>query len=147
MWRAWKNAVKVLTQQDGYLRDKLGIWEETPKERRYKWMQGGEYAYEEDEVCIKRYKIQEKSRRTAKIAERYIPVDERTGRCVPTSKPIERKIEIAENAIEKDQRYKQITDAIKIKNRRSLDHLTRNLHIEDDERLNEMMARDHNAHK
>ena len=105
-------------------------------------MQDGEYAYEEDEVCIKRYKIQEKSRITAKMAERYIPVDERTGRCVPTSKPIERKIEIAENAIEKDQRYKQITNAIKIRNPRSLDNLTRNLHIEDEERLNEIMASD-----
>ena len=52
MWCAWKNALKLLTHRDGYLRDKLGRWHELPAERRYKFAQDGTYAYEESEGVI-----------------------------------------------------------------------------------------------
>ena len=102
--------MKLLTHQDGYLRDKLGRWYELPVERRYKFAQDGTYAYEENEVEIKKFIITEKTRRSRTISETYILTSDRSRECVPTGTPNGRKLEITENALILPPRTKQITE-------------------------------------
>jgi ribonuclease HI len=140
MWKAWKKAINQIAQHGGELRVKLGRWKEIPKTRRYKWMQDGEYAYEEAENVIKKSKISEKSRRKAIMSNSHIIVEERSRECIPTNAPVGREIEVFGKAKIKNRRERQITEDIKIENPKSLEYLTKNLDIEEEERFAEIMT-------
>ena len=96
----------------------------------------------ENEIEIRRYKIIEKTRRMAKISERYSPADKRSSKCVPTSCPKQRKVEIIKCALKAAVQYKRTTNQIQTKNPRSLKYIMRDLQISDNDRLNQVMTSD-----
>jgi hypothetical protein len=45
MCRTWRSALKILTQEGGNLRQKLGKWKEIPEDKTQDWLQDGEWVY------------------------------------------------------------------------------------------------------
>lgn len=103
-------------------------------------MQDGEHMFEESVESIKKYKIIELTSRKSKISERHVPTQEKPKKRSPTRAPQRGRIEIIEIAVKRKPQTQQITDDLKVANPQSLGYLIKNLQIEEEDRLLEMMT-------
>lgn len=135
MWKAWRSALKTLTQDGSHLRRKLGKRREIPENRRYQWMQDGEWAFINNNE-IRKHCISNKQRRKGTIDSRSLPTNQWTKECTPTEPPEGNKIEIYSKAKVKEEERIQITDEISIQYPNQLRYMIQNLEIEDENTLN-----------
>lgn len=110
MWNTLKAAIRIISQENGDLRQKLGRWFKVPAHRRYVWMQDGKSIYHENEGKIERHKIKPSTRGKATITSNHIPFIERSNESTPTYPRINGEVKIFQRAKVQTESKVQITE-------------------------------------
>ena len=97
-------------------------------------MHDEEWAYMESKGMSK-HKLTERNRRTAKLDERKIPVEDRPLGCIPTDPPKNREINLQYGTKSEETEDIRISERIQIKCPKQMLYLIKNIKVMDEEKL------------